>query len=128
MDKLEVGKWYRHDELEGWIFQFKENQYCKYMDCYDRGLLKGQNQFYKKEYEHYSLLETLTPREALILLAHGFTLSKQYINDNGEHILEAIRLVGNQIHYVDDLSVHGSRRWYSLDGFTIHALPESENG
>lgn len=125
MDKLEVGEWYRHDELEGWIFQFKENQYCKYMDCYDRGLLKGQNQFYKKEYEHYSLLETLTPSEALILLANGFVLKRrgyEYKIFNGKLKYREIR----DLCYGPNIFINVEVCDYS--GFTIHALPEAKNG
>jgi len=119
MEKLEVGKWYRFDngrfsaifsetaQGNSNIVIFQGNEIKIYIDRNGEPPFNG-----------YETLETLTPKEALILLANGFVLEKK------ENYLYAIK---------DDCLKHnnqgGKGKWFaavsclSLTGFTIHALP-----
>ena len=117
MEKSKKAEWYRFG-----TFILHKNEHAHFT-IYKDGVEKYGSFEMVESNSYLKPLEYLTPKEALLFLAHGFTLGKLYNNHNNENIFEQIRLVDNQIHYVDGLSIHGSWRWYGLDNFTIHALP-----
>ena len=132
MDKLEVGKWYRigtsifspstvvnfePDTNMGetcgvgvycaW-FNFKNNWYCD---------LLGEK--FDLDRDQIKPLETLTPREALILLANGFELFHKNenfivkINSGGLLLNKKFEGINWELCFLSDYS-----------DFIIHALPE----
>jgi hypothetical protein len=94
-------------------FNFKNNWYCDFL----------QEKFDLPS-DRIKPLETLTPKEALILLAHGFELI--YF---GGWVDTIIKLVDRKIMMKQPK--HSGENWSeyqgnTFDSFTIHALPEGE--
>ena len=136
MDKLEVGNWYRigtsifspstvvnfePDTNMGetcgvgvycaW-FNFKNNWYCDLLP-----------EKFDLDRDQIKPLKTLTPQEALILLANGFVLKI------GESQLKVDLETGNiLIKMLEGSNFQVYNFGLSFGDFTIHALPESENG
>ena len=134
MDKLEVGEWYINEI--GWhdfLLCTKIIDDIAYFKCVSCGEIAQTTQFAidgRTVTEFFKPLETLTPSEALILLAHGFELKKNF--DNKFNVF--VKLSGNFIEAKHD---NGGR--YTVvnlmdttnilvcpNEFTIHALPEGE--
>ncbi len=118
MAKLEVGEWFRYGDF---ILHKKEYDYYA---IYENGIEKyGRFEMTKNQSDLLKPLETLTPSEALILLANGFVLKKKgYLikKDNDTIITRRDKEVERGFWHLAALSL--------LQGFKIHALPEGENG
>ena len=131
MDKLEVGSWYRQkDEDHGYLYIFKGRDekrrkgsvspYYRF-DCYVDGKIDRLDMPVSDRFIHLykNPLETLTSKEALILLGKGFVLADKF----GD-----IYTIKND-HFYKWCQDAISPRWFPISigilvGFTIHALPE----
>ena len=121
MNKLEIGKWYRVPEMHRIVLalEVKDETITKYHSIIRNdyeGVLEGNLQGLESAMWDIKPLETLTPSEALILLAHGFVLKSvkhgflRFINSDGWLFNEKNELI--QMNNFNDL--------------TIYALPEGK--
>jgi len=130
-NELRVGEWYRCND---WIFIPKSREEISCLDSTvlvftGFGILISDNQvvikknmnFYQGVLREFKPLETLTPKEALILLAHGFELYR-----NG--YIFKVNHAGCLVRCEEGDNWYGENAQSNFDNFTIHALPEESNG
>ncbi len=129
MDKLEginkgkfkIGKWFRLNNLNNMVGKISESGLVLFFDVYDftKSLTPEYRAYvdYPKGYGNTYTDLTLTPKEALILLANRFELEHQGV---------VYHMIGGCIveEGYDETELDAATIMANFNGFTIHALPK----
>lgn len=129
MGKLQVYRFYKEIGLDGntLIHHVTKEEngrfFGVYYDLSEQFLDDREAPFVDTFINKLSLIETLTPREALILLANGFVLKSCELQlkvdlETGNILIKMLEGSNFQVYGFG----------ISFDDLTIYALPEAENG